>query len=707
MKMRLKKLIIDNFKGVTHKEYNIDSLLVRIFSMNGKGKSTIKTAYFWLFHDKDCELKSNPAVRPIGVEECIPTVTAIVDIDGKEYAFAKMQKQRVSKPDDFGISKITLTNTYEVNSVPKAERDFKAYLEEKGVQLDNFLVCSHPDVFTGQKQADMRSVLFKMASEKNDYDIASFMDEAERKYASLSDAEASLTTVDEIAEEISPTWDVALLLKSYTLHEIEAMNKASKKKAEEQVEAIPNQIVGLESAKVDIDVAELNLAKNALNEQIFELDSKISNASKVFDDLGQKELRLKFDINAQIENANKDLLKERTELSSKIADIEFSISKAKSELERCRGKIKAQSEIMKDSEKRRVELAEKWKEVNSQAFDETPYLFDESKWKFDESDTVCSLCGQTLPSGEIEQKRAEFERRKGIAMQAAETKLNDARKEFGEDKKQQLSIVEKSGEECKNAIVKANEEINGLQSVWTLLENELGEYERELTTSKEKLASLPERVDLSENPVYIDLTTRLSKIQKEIEQLRDSDSVTDGLKAEKVKLQAELQTVHEQLGKASNNTVIDEQISDLREKQRDYEQKKADAEKILHQLSLVSKRKNSLLVDEINHHFSVVKWKLFDYAKNGEYKEVCVPYVEIGGKELEFNDSMNTGLKIRAKLDICNSFQKFFGMNIPVFLDNAESINDFNLPVLLDTQLITLSVSEDKELRIEVAECNS
>lgn len=676
MKMRLKKLILDNFKGIKHGEYDLDSRFVDVKGMNGTGKTSLCTSFFWLIQDKDYELKSNPAIRPIGVEECVPTVTAIVDIDGKEYTFAKMQKQRVSKPDESGVSKISLTNTYEINSVPKAERDFKSYLEEKGIQLDNFLACSHPDVFTGQKQADMRSVLFRMASKKTDYDIASMN---------------------------TDTSDIATQLESYTLQEIEAMNKASKKKAEEQVEAIPNQIVGLESAKVDIDVAELELAKNALNEQISELDAKISNASKVFDDLGQKELRLKFEINSQIENANKGLLKERTELSSKIADIEFSVSKAKSELERCQGRIKAQNEVIKDSEKCRVELAEKWKEVNSQTFDETPYLFDESKWKFDESDAVCSLCGQTLPTGEIEQRRAEFERRKGIARQGAEGKLDNARKEFGEYKKQQLSIVEKSGEECKNAIVKANEEINCLWSVGALLENELKEFEAELTTSKEKLASLPERVDLSENPVYIDLTARLSKIQKEIEQLRDSDSVTDGLKAEKVKLQAELQTVHEQLGKASNNTVIDEQISDLREKQRDYEQKKADAEKILHQLSLVSKRKNSLLVDEINHHFSVVKWKLFDYAKNGEYKEVCVPYVEIGGKELEFNDSMNTGLKIRAKLDICNSFQKFFGMSIPVFADNMESANDFNIPKM-DCQLITLSVSGDKELRIEVAE---
>ena len=53
-------------------------------------------------------------------------------------------------------------------------------------------------------------------------------------------------------------------------------------------------------------------------------------------------------------------------------------------------------------------------------------------------------------------------------------------------------------------------------------------------------------------------------------------------------------------------------------------------------------------------------------------------------------------------MDICNSFQKFFDMQIPIFLDGAESLNDCYMPKL-DTQLITLSVSEDRELKVEVA----
>ena len=134
----------------------------------------------------------------------------------------------------------------------------------------------------------------------------------------------------------------------------------------------------------------------------------------------------------------------------------------------------------------------------------------------------------------------------------------------------------------------------------------------------------------------------------------------------------------------------------MQKKQREYEQAKADAEKILHQLKEVSKRKNELLVEEINQHFGIVSWKLFDYQKNGEYKEVCVPMVD--GKK--FGVTTNTGREIQAKLDICNSFQRFFDMYVPIFLDGAESLNNEYIPAV-DTQLILLSVSEDKQLKVE------
>ena len=39
-------------------------------------------------------------------------------------------------------------------------------------------------------------------------------------------------------------------------------------------------------------------------------------------------------------------------------------------------------------------------------------------------------------------------------------------------------------------------------------------------------------------------------------------------------------------------------------------------------------------------------------------------------------------------------------MRVPIFVDNAESLNEFNVPEM-DAQLILLSVSEDKKLKVE------
>ena len=159
MKAILESLHLENFKGTKDKTYEFGKT-TRMSGMNRIGKTTIATSWFWLLADKNYELVCNPNIRPDDVEECVPTVTAVLDVDGKKITIAKMQKRKVGKPDANGISKVTLTNTYEINSVPKTERDFKADLEELGLSFDNFLVCSHPDVFT------------KDLSQKNKQDVS-------------------------------------------------------------------------------------------------------------------------------------------------------------------------------------------------------------------------------------------------------------------------------------------------------------------------------------------------------------------------------------------------------------------------------------------------------------------------------------------------------------------------------------------------------
>lgn len=668
--MILKSLHLENFKGAKDKIYKFGKT-TRVSGMNRSGKTTIATAWFWMLADKNYELVSNPDIRPDDVEECVPTVTAVLDVDGKEISIAKMQKRKVSKPDVNGISKVTLTNTYEINSVPKTERDFKADLEELGLSFDNFLVCSHPDVFTGQKQADMRKVLFKMASAKTDAEIAAMSED---------------------------TSDVAKLLESYKFEEIEAMNNASKKKAVEQLDAIPNQIIGLEKAKVDVDVAEQELAKADLERKIAEVDQKIAGAGNAVGSLQQEEMQLQFDMSGIMQTMNR-------ELSSKRNDTEVALFGCTTELNHFNATIPLKEKAILDNTKaitdadaERKKLGEQYNAEKVKVFDEAPYLFDESKWVFDESTTVCSLCGQTFPTEKIEQLRAEFEEKKAKAKMDAEQRLNDAKNNFIAQKNSNLEEIKAKGTARKNLIEELTKKNVDLQAVI----DDLKEQEKVAAAHKEELskqlAEIPQEADYTQNEEYVKLNARHNEVLAEIERLQAADdaALAASLEAEKTDLKSQLEEVNKIIAQAANNVRIDEQIADMQKKQREYEQTKADAEKILHQLKEVSKRKNELLINEINQHFGIVSWRLFDYQKNGEYKEVCVPMVD--GKK--FGVTTNTGREIQAKLDICNSFQKFFDMYVPIFLDGAESLNNEYIPAV-DTQLILLSVSEDKQLKVE------
>ena len=668
--MILKSLHLENFKGAKDKIYKFGKT-TRVSGMNRLGKTTIATAWFWLLADKNYELVSNPNIRPDDVEECVPTVTAVLDVDGKEIAIAKMQKRKVGKPDANGISKVTITNTYEINSVPKTERDFRADLEELGLSFDNFLVCSHPDVFTRQKQADMRKVLFKLASAKTDVEIAAMSKD---------------------------TKDVAKLLEAYKYEEIEAMNNASKKKAVEQLDAIPNQIVGLEKAKVDVDVAEQELAKADLERKIAEVDQKIAGAGNVAESLRQEEMQLRFDMSGIMQTMNRELSNQRNNIEVELFGCTTELDRFKPTISLKEKQIDDNAKAIADADAERKKLGEQYNFEKAKAFDETPYLFDESKWVFDESTTVCSLCGQTLPAEKIEQLKADFERRKEEAMEDAMRKLRDAKNNFVAQKNSNLEEIKKKGFVQKDLIDESTKKNADLNTEIDALKKQ----ERDAIAKKEELSKqlseIPSEADYSQNEEYVKLKARHNEVLAEIERLKAADDaeIVESLKIEKEDLKSQLEEINKIIAQAANNIRIDEQIADMQKKQREYEQAKADAEKILHQLKEVSKRKNELLVEEINQHFGIVSWKLFDYQKNGEYKEVCVPMVD--GKK--FGVTTNTGREIQAKLDICNSFQRFFDMYVPIFLDGAESLNNEYIPAV-DTQLILLSVSEDKQLKVE------
>lgn len=91
---------------------------------------------------------------------------------------------------------------------------------------------------------------------------------------------------------------------------------------------------------------------------------------------------------------------------------------------------------------------------------------------------------------------------------------------------------------------------------------------------------------------------------------------------------------------------------------------------------------------------SLVNFKLFEIQKNGEINEICEATVD----GVPFSTDLNNAARINAGLEIINTLSKHYQVVAPIFVDNAESVNQ-----IADTeaQQIALVVSRDKALTIE------
>ena len=642
MRATIKSLHLENFKGVKSADYIFDGKNVSVIGQNGAGKTTLFTAYMWLMADKDSDLKSNPNIRPIGTEECAPRVEVIFDIDGKEITDAKIQKCTIKKSKTGGADTVSLSNSYEVNSVEYGERDFKKKMQEYGFDFDLFLPLSHPDVFTSQKSADMRKVLFGMASEKSDKEIADMTDGAK---------------------------DAAEMLTNYTAEEVKAMQNATLRKIREEYgkdgEILRAKIEGMEQSKTDIDVAELELLKNALNEQIAENRAKQEDISKEFEEQQKASdgiLELKFELSDLQRKANEELEKQRRELRNEEYDLchradreKSDIGYKKTQIHNCELHIK---DLTVDLEKVREEYATK------------------EKMEFDENDLTCKMCGQPYPEEKAVEIRMNFLNRKNDVLHEVAVRGNSIKDELQKEK----DILEKSKKELE------------------ILEKGLEEKTERIEKVREKMRELPESIDISDRPEVQEIQRQIAEKEQAMNKGNSAEEIRQQLKAEGEDLQSQLTEVEKQLALAQKNIEIDEDISKLREKQKSFEQQKADCEKILYQLDMVSKRKNELLTDEVNSHFKLVKFRLFDYLKNGNVVDDCEPMID--GKSLK--DHSNGALRVLAKLDILSGLQEFYNQHYPAFVDDYSLVTE-NTDCRLDVnfQIIKLKAVEGvKELQI-------
>ena len=637
----IKEISIENFKGCINAKYSFGNKNT-VSGANASGKTTMFDAVTWALFNKDSLGVEKFNIRPLGVDgKQIDNVEIKVEVtfvvDGKEKVLTKVQKQNWVKKR--GFSESTLqgnVNSYEVDGYPKTEKDYKDCVADI-VSEDLFKMLTSPTYFTSLKWKEQREILMKFVTDVTDLELAL----GNPQFAEL---------VDEI-EKAPSTDDIQ---KKYQ----KALTEWKKKAAE-----IPVRIDEARKQKVDIDLAELELGKRSIQEQLqANLDKQIAEDGLLesFKNISNDISELQIEQQQLKANANKDAYTKRIEIKAKADEVLFEKETEERTLAKRQRELSVQNSRLDRDKESLKELQGKFRELQER--------------KFDENSLFCKLCGQPLPLTDREALKGDYERNRTKELNEITTRGNALNDEI---------------KEIKANIEKLTDEISETEQRVKELEDEY----KNVLAEKETVV---ENVNVEESGEYKELSKQIEDKKKQLLELSDMENAKKMLKAEEIILRNQLDNIEREIAKSELNDLLDDRIAELQAEQKVVAQKVADQEKMIYLLEEFIRFKMDAISSNINEKFDGVCFKLFENQLNGGLKECCectvngVPY-----------SSLNNGHRIVAGLKIIKALQELYGVSAPIFVDNAESVNDFNFPKM-DSQLILLAVSNDKKIKIEV-----
>lgn len=637
MRIKLLSMHLKNFMCYEEQGFDFHDKTV-ISGANGKGKSSIASAYTWCLFDCDYEMRSNPVVRrevngsPV---EGDVEVTMVLDIDGREIAVCKVQKRTYSKDG----SSYKDDNKYFINDVPKTKTAFNEYLE-----IDNvFKMSSNINAFLNQKSDEVRKFLFQTVKDIPDTSVAD-------KYPDLAELEA--------------------LLEKYSAEELSAMNKKKVADIKKELPILEGQIREKEAdikAKTDMDVSDLEIQKNYLKKKIQENAEKQLESEKLYknyNELTDGILELKMELSGLERKANESLVEERSKLLDISIQKKLERDKLQADINTIETKISAATDAI-DRLKGKLEgIRIEWKEENER--------------KLDEKSLICPYCKQLYPEEKKEELFTNFEK----------------------EKAELLASITTDGNNTKDQLDRKTKDLDQFRLDMKERKAEYDAVFYEIKELEDKLSKLPKKIDISDTSEYQKINQQITEKENALKSMENISEYRKVLKEDEQELREELSDCESKI-LMSNTETEEKRLAELKEQRTDMVQQQVDAEKILYMLTKLEKAKNEALSDQINQKFKLVQWQLFETAKNGNYKSTCIPMVDgksilttisnkgnriLGRVDICQSVQDIAGISVPIWMDDCESLDS----------ENQKKVSD-----MVSGQLIMLVVNDNEKLKVE------
>lgn len=683
MKIKLLKMHIQNFKGCKDREITFGDR-ASIKGANATGKTTVFDAFTWMLFGKDSLGSAKFDIRPLDadgnmINNLEISVEASIRVNDEEYALKKTQKQVWRKKRGTDTTEFQgNVNEFEINGYPKSEKEFKAFIS--GIIDENiFNLVTNPNAFNALPWKEQREILMKFVGVMSDAEIALTYGD---KY-SLLIPELKIASTDDI-------------LKKYT----KAKNTLNK-----QMTEIPARIDELSKQMVTVDVGALEVQKAAKQAELKRVEDSLSGGTDILEKINEYKNRVieeKFKLSELQNNANAELDEKRRSARKSVNDADDKVTKTEREI--------LDAEYLKEdyikardrAEADKTRYAEEWKEWKKKTFPEFEPLEEYVEpLPLTDKDLTCPTCGQALPEEVRKQRIADHEKRCKKARddydarcEVHKSKYEKDKAEFESNRKSNTADITEKGQKSADNVRAYQKRIDDQDKEISALKLRLECEKADLSKAKKDLEVIPACADISDNADYIQAQETIRSLESQIEELWKETPDNAETEARRDAIRDEISDIEAQI-KAADNTKVKERIAELEEEQKSIGQKIAEQERMIDLTEGFIRAKMNMISEKVNEKFKVVRFSLFENQINGGLKETCectvngVPY-----------SSLNNGHRIIAGLDIIRSLSELYGVSAPVFIDNSEAISEGNFPEM-DTQIIHLIVTDDKELTVE------
>ena len=655
-KIIIKKLSLVNFKGIRNLTIDFNESVTTISGRNGLGKTTIFDAFTWLLFGKDSKERKQFGIKTYGKDgQTIPRlpheVSGVLDVDGEEVTLTRRFTEKWQKKRGTTTEEITGHEEERLyNDVPMSVKDWAEKIESICPE-QVFKFITNPLYFSSQKADVQRTMLFRMAGEVTDEEVA-------KDYKNFQDLLAKMTgkTKEEFKREIA----------------------AKKKRIKADVEAIPErmdecqrQITTMECDKdgKPINFNGLRAELEQKQTELAKVEEQIADITKAYNDkMGARleKSRELGDIKSQIikrETEIKDeAYKDYREELNKQQELHYQVDTLKGEITRAEKEVtKMQAELDKYAKVREEMIAE-WQEINK------------SQLTFDDKDFVCPTCRRHFDIDDIEAKQREMT------------------EHFNEEKKQKLEDNTSRGKANSERMKAIEAEIKTLQSCIANNEVAIKEYSSNPLFNKELTAPDATPLMVSDKKLA-ELKDKANALKSGIEaEAKDEMPDTGKIASVKRGMIVEIDNIKAELAKEEYVKAAKDRLAELEKQLRIQSEELAQLEATEDTMMEFAKERVKLVEDKINSMFTMVKFKMFDTQINGGVVETCEAVVD-GVPYSTQNDAM----VINIGIDIINAICRSENISAPIFVDNAESINSI-LPT--PSQLIRLVVTDDEQLKI-------